>query len=53
MQQDDKPHRIFFPDPIILHGTTEKNLIETAIEYLRQPGRIRIEPLYSPENKKP
>lgn len=47
----DLPHRIFFPDPIILHGTNQKTLLESALEYLRQPGRVRIEPLYAPAAK--
>lgn len=47
----DKPFRIFFPEPIILHGSDEQQLIEVALEYLRQTGRIRIEPLFAPEVK--
>lgn len=47
----DLPHRVFFPDPIILHGTGEKSIIEAALEYLRQPGRVRIEPLYPQKPK--
>ena len=50
-KRKDLPHRIFFPEPIILHGTSEKSLIEAAVEYIRQPGRVRIEPLYAPEEK--
>jgi hypothetical protein len=49
---DDKPYRVFFPEPVILHGTDEKRIVEVALEYLRQPGRIRIEPLFAPEVKK-
>ena len=47
----DLPHRIFFPDPIVLHGTTEKALLEAAVEYIRQPGRVRIEKLYPQKPK--
>jgi hypothetical protein len=47
----DKPFRVFFPEPIILHGSKEKTVLEAALEYLRQPGRVRIEPLFAPENK--
>lgn len=41
----DKAFRVFFPEPIILHGSDEKRMVEIALEYLRQPGRIRFESL--------
>ncbi len=28
---------------MVLHGTTDKELIEIALEYLRQAGKIKIE----------
>ncbi|MCU1338828.1 MAG: hypothetical protein JWO19_4409 [Bryobacterales bacterium] len=42
---DDKPYRISFPRPIVLHGSGRKNLIERVLEYLRQPDKLVIEPL--------
>jgi hypothetical protein len=49
--QGDKPFRVFFPEPIVLHGADEKRMIEVAIEYLRQSGKVRVEPLFAPEQK--
>ena len=50
--QDDIPFSVFFPDPIVLHGKDEKRMVEVAIEYLRQSGQVRIEPLFAPEANK-
>ncbi len=46
--QNDRPYRIFFPDPIVLHGVDEKHMVEVALEYLRQSGKVRVEPLFAP-----
>ncbi len=49
---DDKPYRVFFSEPIVLHGTDPARLREKALEWLRNVGEIRIEPLFAPEVKK-
>ena len=41
---DDKPFRIVFPPAIVLHGSDPKQILERALEYLRLPGKIHIEP---------
>jgi hypothetical protein len=48
--KSDTPFRVIFPQPVILHGSKEKTVLETALEYLRQPGKVRIEPL-GPDDK--
>jgi hypothetical protein len=47
--KNDKPYRVFFPEPVVLHGSDDKRIVEVAPEYLRQPGRVRVEPLFAPE----
>jgi hypothetical protein len=47
----DKPYRVFFPEPLLLHGTNPEKIRMQAIEYLKQAPelRIRIEPQFAPE----
>ncbi len=42
---NDRPYRISFPRPIVLHGSSQKAIIERVLEYLRQPGKLVVEPL--------
>ncbi len=42
---NDRPYRISFPRPIVMHGSSQKDLIERVLEYLRQSGKLVIEPL--------
>jgi hypothetical protein len=51
MPENDKPFRVIFPEPVVLHGSSESRIVEVALEYLRQPGRVRVEPLFAPEPK--
>lgn len=32
---------------LLLHGSSDKELIETAVEYLRQSGKIKVELIVS------
>ncbi len=43
--ENDRPYRISFPRPIVMHGSSQKDLIERVLEYLRQAGKLVIEPL--------
>lgn len=45
MPENDRPFRISFPRPVVLHGSSRENMIERVLEYLRQPGKLVIESL--------
>ncbi len=48
--QGDRPYRISFPRPIVMHGSDRKAIVERVLEYLRQPDKLVIEPL-GPDSK--
>jgi hypothetical protein len=48
----DRPFRISFPRPIVMHGNDRRDLTERVLEYLRQPDKLTFEPL-GPEEAQP
>ena len=40
----DRLYRVsWISEELLLHGTSEKELIEVVAEYLKQPGKIKVE----------
>jgi hypothetical protein len=46
---NDRPFRVSFPRPIVMHGSDRRDLTERVLEYLRQPDKLLIEPLGADE----
>lgn len=45
MPNNDRPFRISFPAPITMHGNSKRDLTERVLEYLRQPDKLKFEPM--------
>jgi len=51
-ETNDRPYRITFPAPIILHGKSLEDMTRRVCEYLKQGDKLVFEPL-GPEGDGP